>query len=62
MEWDAGRAQAAFEALDGAFPGEGIVVAVAAVSSGSSEPAFGPAAGPSAGWTGDRGVITLGSR
>jgi serine-type D-Ala-D-Ala carboxypeptidase/endopeptidase len=29
-----------FEALDGAFPGDGIVVAVAAVDSGSSEPAF----------------------
>ena len=35
-----GRAQAVFEALDGAFRGDGIVVAVAAVGSGSSGPAF----------------------
>lgn len=40
MEWDSDRAQAVFEALDGAFPGDGIVVAVAAVGSGSSGPAF----------------------
>jgi CubicO group peptidase (beta-lactamase class C family) len=31
VDWDAERAQAVFEALDGAFPGDGIVVAVAAV-------------------------------
>ena len=35
MERDSERAQAVFEALDGAFPGDGIVVAVAAVGSGS---------------------------
>ena len=38
MEWDSGRAQAAFAALDGAFTGSGIVVAVAAVD--GSGPAF----------------------
>ena len=38
MERDSERAQAVFEALDGAFPGDGIVVAVAAV--GSSGPTF----------------------
>jgi D-alanyl-D-alanine-carboxypeptidase/D-alanyl-D-alanine-endopeptidase len=40
MERDSERAQAVFEALDGAFPGDGIVVAAAAVDSGSSGPAF----------------------
>ena len=40
MEWNSERAEAIFEALDGAFPGDGIVVAVAAVGSGSSGPAF----------------------
>jgi len=40
MERDSERAQAVFEALDGAFPGDGIVVAVAAVDGGSSGPAF----------------------
>jgi CubicO group peptidase (beta-lactamase class C family) len=40
MEWDSERAQAVFEALDGAFAGDGIVVAVAAVDSGSSGPTF----------------------
>jgi CubicO group peptidase (beta-lactamase class C family) len=39
MERDSERAQAAFEALDGAFTGDGIVVAVAAAG-GSSGPAF----------------------
>jgi hypothetical protein len=34
MGWDSGQAQAAFEALDGAFRGDGIVVAVAAIESG----------------------------
>jgi D-alanyl-D-alanine-carboxypeptidase/D-alanyl-D-alanine-endopeptidase len=38
MERDSERAQAVFEALDGAFPGDGVVVAVAAV--GRSGPAF----------------------
>jgi serine-type D-Ala-D-Ala carboxypeptidase/endopeptidase len=38
MERDSERAQAVFEALDGAFPGDGVVVAVAAVGSGG--PAF----------------------
>jgi CubicO group peptidase (beta-lactamase class C family) len=40
MGWDAERAQAVFEALDGTFPGDGIVVAVAAVDSGKGAPAF----------------------
>jgi CubicO group peptidase (beta-lactamase class C family) len=40
MTSDSERAQAAFEALDAAFPGEGIVVAVAAVARGGSGPAF----------------------
>ena len=40
MERDSERARAVLEALDGAFPGDGIVVAVAAVGSGSSGPAF----------------------
>jgi serine-type D-Ala-D-Ala carboxypeptidase/endopeptidase len=40
VEWDSERAQAVFEALDGAFPADGIVVAVAAVDSGGSGPAF----------------------
>ena len=40
MEQDSERARAVLEALDGAFPGDGIVVAVAAVGSGSSGPAF----------------------
>ncbi len=42
MEWDSERAQAVFEALDGAFAGDGIVVAVAALDSGGggSGPAF----------------------
>lgn len=40
MEWGSERAQAVFEALDGAFTGDGIVVAVAAVDSGGSGPAF----------------------
>ncbi len=40
MEWDAERAQAVFEALDGAFPGDGIVVAVAAVDRGGNGPAL----------------------
>ena len=40
MKWDSERAQATFDALDGAFPGDGIVVAVAAVDSGGSGPAF----------------------
>jgi serine-type D-Ala-D-Ala carboxypeptidase/endopeptidase len=41
MERDSERAQAVFEALDGAFPGDGVVVAVAAVGGGgSSGPAF----------------------
>jgi serine-type D-Ala-D-Ala carboxypeptidase/endopeptidase len=40
MEWDSGRAQAVFEALDGAFAGDGIMVAVAAVDSGNSGPTF----------------------
>jgi serine-type D-Ala-D-Ala carboxypeptidase/endopeptidase len=40
VEWDSERARAVLDALDGAFPGDGIVVAVAAVDSGSSEPAF----------------------
>jgi CubicO group peptidase (beta-lactamase class C family) len=40
VEWDSERARAVFEALDGAFPGDGIVVAVAAVDSGGSGPAF----------------------
>jgi len=39
MEWGSERAQAVFEALDGAFTGDGIVVAAAAVDSGSG-PAF----------------------
>jgi serine-type D-Ala-D-Ala carboxypeptidase/endopeptidase len=34
MEWGSEQAQAVFEALDGAFPGDGIVVAAAAVGSG----------------------------
>ena len=41
VEWDSERARAVFDALDGAFLGDGIVVAVAAVDSGSSGPAFG---------------------
>jgi len=41
VKWDSERAQAVFEALDGVFPGDGIVVAVAAVDSVSSGPAFG---------------------
>jgi CubicO group peptidase (beta-lactamase class C family) len=40
MEQDSERARAVLEALDGAFPGDGIVVAVAAVGSGSGGPAF----------------------
>jgi CubicO group peptidase (beta-lactamase class C family) len=40
VEWHAERAQAVFEALDGAFPGDGIVVAVAAVDRGVGGPAF----------------------
>jgi CubicO group peptidase (beta-lactamase class C family) len=40
MEWGSERAWAVFEALDGAFAGDGIVVAVAAVGSGGSGPAF----------------------
>ena len=40
VEWDSERARAVFDALDGAFVGDGIVVAVAAVDSGSSGPAF----------------------
>ena len=40
MELDSERAQAVFEALNGPFPGDGIVVAVAAVGSGSSGPSF----------------------
>jgi CubicO group peptidase (beta-lactamase class C family) len=40
MELDSERAQAAFEALDGAFTGHGIVVAVAAVGRGNGGPAF----------------------
>jgi len=40
VERDSERAQAVFEALDGAFPGDGIVVAVAAVGSGGSGPEF----------------------
>jgi serine-type D-Ala-D-Ala carboxypeptidase/endopeptidase len=40
MEWDSERAQAIFEALDGAFRGDGIVVAATAVDSASSGPAF----------------------
>ena len=38
MEWHAERARAVFEALDGAFPGDGIVVAVAAVDGGGDGP------------------------
>jgi serine-type D-Ala-D-Ala carboxypeptidase/endopeptidase len=38
VTWDSERAEAVFDALDGAFPGAGIVVAVAAVSGGG--PAF----------------------
>ena len=45
MDWDSERAQAVFEALDGAFPGDGIAVAVAAVDRGGSEPAFAVAEG-----------------
>jgi CubicO group peptidase (beta-lactamase class C family) len=40
MAWDSERAQAVFEALDGAFPGDGIVVAVAAVDRDDGGPAF----------------------
>jgi D-alanyl-D-alanine-carboxypeptidase/D-alanyl-D-alanine-endopeptidase len=40
MECGSERAWAVLEALDGAFAGDGIVVAVAAVDSGSSKPAF----------------------
>ena len=40
MDWASERVQAVFEALDGAFAGDGIVVAVAAVDSASSGPAF----------------------
>jgi CubicO group peptidase (beta-lactamase class C family) len=39
VEWGSERAWAVFEALDGAFAGDGIVVAVTAVDSGSG-PAF----------------------
>src|SRR6516164_991830 len=38
MEWRAERARAVFEALEGSFDGDGIVVAVAAVDGGG--PAF----------------------
>ena len=40
VAWESERARAVFEALDGAFAGDGIVVAVAAVDTGSSGPAF----------------------
>jgi CubicO group peptidase (beta-lactamase class C family) len=40
VESDAERARAVFEALDGAFTGDGIVVAVAAVDSRGGGPAF----------------------
>ena len=40
MDWASERVQAVFEALDGAFAGDGIVVAVAAVGSASSGQAF----------------------
>jgi serine-type D-Ala-D-Ala carboxypeptidase/endopeptidase len=40
VESDSERARAVFDALDGAFPGDGIVVAVAAVDRGSGGPAF----------------------
>ncbi len=40
MDWDSERAQAVFETLDEAFPGDGIVVAVAAVDFGGNGPAF----------------------
>lgn len=40
MDWDSDRAQAVYEALDGAFPGDGIVVAVTALDRASSRPAF----------------------
>jgi serine-type D-Ala-D-Ala carboxypeptidase/endopeptidase len=40
VRWDAERAQSVFEALDGAFPGDGIVVAVAAVDGGGNGPAL----------------------
>ena len=43
MEWDSERAQAVFEALDGAFPGDGIVVAVAALDSGGGSSGSGSA-------------------
>jgi CubicO group peptidase (beta-lactamase class C family) len=40
VTWDSERAQAVFEALDGAFPGDGIGVAVAAVDRVGGRPAF----------------------
>ena len=40
MTWEAERAQAVFEALDGAFPGDGIVVAVVAVDAGGGGPSL----------------------
>jgi serine-type D-Ala-D-Ala carboxypeptidase/endopeptidase len=40
MESASERAQAVFETLDGAFPADGIAVAVAAADGGSNEPAF----------------------
>jgi serine-type D-Ala-D-Ala carboxypeptidase/endopeptidase len=40
VDWESERARAVFEALDGAFAGDGIVVAVAAVDDQSSGPAF----------------------
>jgi hypothetical protein len=38
MARDSERAQAVFDALDGAFPGDGIAVAVTAVDAGGSGP------------------------
>ena len=58
MEWDPGRAQAAFEALDGAFPGDGIVVGLAWIIIDGL--LFHN--GGTGGFSGDRGVITPGSR
>ena len=36
MTWASGHAQSVFDALDGAFPGDGIVVAVAAIEAGAT--------------------------
>jgi CubicO group peptidase (beta-lactamase class C family) len=58
MERGSERAQAVFEALDGAFTGDGIVVAVAAVDSGSGGSAFATTGGLPQGARFEIGSIT----